>query len=109
MDKLRYSDGHSALPGATILSAVFHQRSNTIPDGPSMSHVYKRINLFAFIWILAGLSIFLFSLHQYHAATMVNTAKCLLNKEPDNYPGWFSHVAQLIYRTLFETCDHNYR
>ncbi|RPE01280.1 hypothetical protein BBB56_10450 [Candidatus Pantoea deserta] len=69
----------------------------------------KNLSAIMFIWSLAGLAFLIFMISRIHARGIVETAECLFNKSPDDYTDWFTHLPQLIYRVLFETCDHNYR
>jgi len=74
-----------------------------------MYYFSRKVSLFMFAWGLAGLFFSLFIIYKIHARVMLDTAECLIRKTPDGYGNWFSHLAQLVYRVIFETCSHDYR
>jgi len=74
-----------------------------------MSHSSRKVSAIMYAWCLAGLIFIIFLTCKIHAKYVFQTAECLYNKSPDNYTDWLTHLAQLVYRIIFETCDHSYR
>lgn len=69
----------------------------------------KKSNLLMLIWIVLGITFLILALHKIHVMALIDTAQCLIDKETASEPDFFTHLAQLIYRILFENCDHEYR
>lgn len=56
-------------------------------------------------WGLAGLALLVFIIGKNHARVMIDTAECLFIKTPRYHHDWLKHLPQLIFRTIFETCN----
>lgn len=69
----------------------------------------RKINIIMLLWSLAGISFLIFVLFSIHTRVIVDTAACLFTKTPDDYSDWLTHLSQLLYRIMFETCNHDYR
>ena len=74
-----------------------------------MYHSSRKVSAITFAWGLAGIFFVLFVIYNVHAKAIFQTAECLYHKSPDNYTDWLTHMAQFVYRIIFETCDHDYR
>jgi len=69
----------------------------------------RKVSAIMFAWCLAGILFILFVTYKIHARAILQTAECLYHKRPDDYSDWLTHLAQFVYRIIFETCDHDYR
>lgn len=62
-----------------------------------------------FAWGLTGIVFLFFIICKIHVKAFIQTAECIYHKTPNEYTDWLTHIAQFVYRIMFETCHHDYR
>lgn len=60
-----------------------------------------------FAWGLAGLFFIVFLICKIHAKIILQTAACFCHKTSGHYLEWLTHLPKLVYRILFEKCEHS--
>ena len=66
----------------------------------------RKLCAIIFTWSLAGLFFIIFITCKVHARTLFQTAECFCHKRSGYSLEWLTHLPKLVYRILFEKCDH---
>ncbi|KGT88085.1 hypothetical protein NG99_22275 [Erwinia typographi] len=62
-----------------------------------------------YIFLITGVIVIFFIIMKLTDRTFIENAECLISRESADFMPKFMHFVQLVYRVVFETCDHDYR